>query len=62
LTWLLALGTYIDDDAVWKAKAMDNVIEQLSCLHCSSLYEGLVFDPFREFVDADVDLAEAPWS
>jgi hypothetical protein len=41
---------------------MDNVIKQLGYLHCSSLYEGLVFDTFREFVDADVDPAEAPWS
>jgi hypothetical protein len=39
---------------------MDNVVEQLGYLLCSSLYEGFVFNSFREFVDADVDPVEAP--
>jgi hypothetical protein len=41
---------------------MDDVVEQLGSLLCSSLYKGLVFDPFREFVDANVDPAKASWS
>ena len=37
---------------------MNDVVKQLGCLlHCS-LDQGFVFDPFGEFIDADVDPAK----
>ena len=40
---------------------MNDVVKQLGYLLCCSLGQGFVFDPLREFVDVDVDLAETSW-
>ena len=41
----------ICDDAVWKAKAEDNLFEKLNCRSCITLADGLRFNPFSELVN-----------
>jgi hypothetical protein len=40
---------------------VDDIIDELCSLFCPSLKEGLVLDPFGEFVNSDVDLVETSW-
>ena len=44
----------VGDNVVWHTESVDDIIEELDCLLCSSRNRRLVFDPLGELVNGDV--------
>jgi hypothetical protein len=55
-------GPQVSDDIVRQAEAVNDFIEQLSCLLRGAHDQRLILNPFGKLVDNDVNPAKASWS